>query len=113
MNRLKKSLIERLNVELGESCRLSYDDLIISYVSFDPYAEDLYITTAVGPMPISKLSPLVEAINEAWKRAPHLFLFVKRQIPEKCGRAALNSLKAVLEPLLDLAVRRVLAQGHA
>jgi HD superfamily phosphohydrolase len=113
MNRLKRSLVERLNVELGESCRLSYDDLIISYVSFDPYAEDLYITTAAGPIPISKLSPLVEAINEAWKRAPHLFLFVRRQILEKCGRAALNSLKAVLEPLLDLAVRRVLAQGHA
>ncbi|ABL87909.1 metal dependent phosphohydrolase [Pyrobaculum islandicum DSM 4184] len=111
VDRLKKKLVERLNVELGEfeKCRLSYDDVLISYVSFDPYAEDLYITTAMGPIAISKISPLVEAINEAWKRAPHIFLYVKKDVFKKCGNYAVESLKSVLEPLMDLTVRRILA----
>ncbi|MGC9119811.1 MAG: HD domain-containing protein, partial [Thermoproteus sp.] len=43
LNRLKKKFVERLNIELSEvaNCRLSPDDVILSYVSFDPYAEDL------------------------------------------------------------------------
>ncbi|MEM1926999.1 MAG: HD domain-containing protein [Pyrobaculum sp.] len=111
INRLKKKLVERLNVELGEfsNCRLSPDDVLISYVSFDPYAEDIYITTSMGPISISEISPLVEAINEAWKRAPHVFLYVKKDALEKCGDLATRQLKSVLEPLMELAVRRISA----
>jgi HD superfamily phosphohydrolase len=105
--------VERLNVELGGACKLSHDDVIISYVSFEPYTEDLYITTATRPIPISEISPLVQAINEAWRRAPHVFLFIRRKTLDKCGEATLRGLKDALEPLLDLAIRRVSTQSHA
>lgn len=111
-SRLKRSLVERLNVELGERCRLSPDDVVVSYVSFDPRAEDLYISTANGPISISEISPLVAAVNEAWRRAPHVFIHVRRGALERCGEEALRYIKAVLEPLLDLAVRK-LRQGYA
>ena len=88
---------------------MSPDDLLLSYVSFDPYAEDLYISTSMGPVAISKISPLVEAVNEAWRRAPHIFLYVRRDVVEKCGNETLGNLKAVLEPLMDLAIRRISA----
>jgi HD superfamily phosphohydrolase len=113
VNKLKSWLVERLNVELGESCKLSHDDVIISYVSFEPYTEDLYIATAAGPIPISKISPLVQAINEAWRRAPHIFLFIRKKTLDKCGETALRNLKDALEPLLDLTIRRMSAQSHA
>ncbi|AAL62907.1 conserved hypothetical protein [Pyrobaculum aerophilum str. IM2] len=111
LNRLKKKFVERLNIELGEvaGCKLSPEDVIFSYVSFDPYAEYLYISTAMGPISISKISPLVEAVNEAWKRAPHVFLYIKREALEKCGEKAVESIKSVLEPLMDLAIRRISA----
>lgn len=109
VDRLRKKLVERLNVELGGGCGLSYEDVIISYVSFDPYAEDLYISTAMGPIAISKISPLVEAVNEAWRRAPHVFLYVRKEALERCGGEALESLKSFLEPLMELAVRRISA----
>ncbi|MEL9990903.1 MAG: HD domain-containing protein [Thermoproteus sp.] len=109
MDKLKDKLAERLNVELGDRCKLSPDDLLLSYVSFDPYAEDLYISTSMGPVAISKISPLVEAVNEAWRRAPHIFLYVRRDVVEKCGNETLGNLKAVLEPLMDLAIRRISA----
>ncbi|MEM0463289.1 MAG: HD domain-containing protein [Pyrobaculum sp.] len=109
INRLKRKFVERLNIEVGEvgGCRLAPNDVILSYVSFDPYAEDIYITTAMGPIPISKISPLVEAVNEAWKRAPHVFLYVKRDVVEKCGGDVLQKILTVLEPLMELAVRRL------
>lgn len=111
MDELKKRLVERLNVELAEiaECKLSPDDLILSYVSFDPYAEDLYISTSMGPLPLSKISPLAEAVNEAWRRAPHIFIYIRKSAVEKCGERAVTSLRSVLEPLMDLAVRRVSA----
>lgn len=111
VDKLKKKLVERLNVELGEvsGCKLSPEDILISYVSFDPYAEDIYITTSMGPISISKISPLVEAINEAWKRAPHVFLYIKKDALERCGERAAGQLKSVLEPLMELAVRRISA----
>jgi HD superfamily phosphohydrolase len=109
LNRLKKKFVERLNIELSEvaNCRLSPDDVILSYVSFDPYAEDLFITTAMGPLSISDISPLVKAVDEAWKRAPHFFLYIRKGALEKCGEKAVKSLEFVLEPLMDLAVRRI------
>jgi HD superfamily phosphohydrolases len=113
VNKLRSWLVERLNVELGRACKLSHDDVIISYVSFEPYTEDLYITTAARPIPISEISPLVQAINEAWRRAPHVFLFIRRKTLDKCGEATLRGLKDALEPLLDLAIRRVSTQSHA
>ncbi|AEA13263.1 metal dependent phosphohydrolase [Thermoproteus uzoniensis 768-20] len=112
MDEVKKKLVERLNVELGEAaggCRLSPDDLIISYVSFDPYAEDLYISTSMGPLPLSRISPLAEAVNEAWRRAPHIFVYIKKSAVERCGEDVVAVLKSVLEPLMDLAVRRISA----
>jgi len=111
MDELKRKLVERLNVELGEAagCKLSPEDLILSYVSFDPYAEDLYISTSMGPLPLSKISPLADAVNEAWRRAPHVFIYVKKGAVERCGNNATASLKSVLEPLMDLAVRRISA----
>ncbi|ABO09479.1 HD domain-containing protein [Pyrobaculum calidifontis] len=107
IDKLKKKLVERLNVELGDSnCRLEPSDVLISYVSFDPRAEDLYITTARGPVPIYEISPLVAAVNEAWRRAPHLFVHVRRGVLDKC-KNALDILKASLEPLLELTIRRI------
>ena len=52
------------------------------------------------------------AVNEAWRRAPHVFIHVRRGALERCGEEALRYIKAVLEPLLDLAVRK-LRQGYA
>jgi HD superfamily phosphohydrolase len=110
LNRLKKKFVERLNIELGEvaNCKLSPDDVILSYVSFDPYAEDLFITTAMGPLSISDISPLVKAVDEAWKRAPHFFLYIRKEVFERCEEKALKSLESVLEPVMDLAIRRIL-----
>ncbi len=106
IDRLKRELTETLNLGLSK-CRLSPDDLIISRASFDPHVEDLHISTSMGPISISTISPLVEAINEAWKRAPHVFLYIRRDVVEKCGEEVITGLKRVLEPLLDLAVRKI------
>gem|GEM_PF-4260411 len=57
-------------------------------------------------MPIYEISPLVAAVNEAWRRAPHLFVHVRRGVLDKC-KNALDILKASLEPLLELTIRRI------
>ncbi|MFN7106270.1 MAG: HD domain-containing protein, partial [Pyrobaculum sp.] len=107
VDRLKQKLAERLNVELGDGCRLSPDDLIISYATFDPRVEELHISTSMGPVSISTISPLVEALNDAWRRAPHVFLYIRRSVLDKCGVGAVAGLKSVLEPLMELAVRKI------
>ncbi|MFN3803774.1 MAG: HD domain-containing protein [Pyrobaculum sp.] len=107
IDKLKKKLAERLNVELGDGCQLSPDDLIISYASFDPRVEDLHISTSMGPVSISAISPLAEALNDAWRRAPHVFLYIRKSVLDRCGEGAAAGLKSVLEPLMELAVRKI------
>jgi HD superfamily phosphohydrolase len=97
---LKRSLIESLNKALV-GCELSPGDLLISHAWFEPYTEDLYITTATGPAPLSSISPFVNAIYEAWKRAPHVFMYVSRRALKRCGDRLLDRVRSELRLLVE------------
>lgn len=106
--KLWEDVIESLNRLMG-NCQLTVNDVIITHVEFEPYSrerEELYITTAIGrPVPLSQISPLVEALENAWKRSPQFFIFIRRDAVRRCN-GIIDELRASLESLLHRALRR-------
>ncbi|MBP1448533.1 MAG: HD domain-containing protein, partial [Thermoproteus sp.] len=98
---LKQILIEELQRILSRfKSSLSEDDLEIAYAYFDPKADDIYITTKEGPIPIERLSPLIQAVKEAWDRSPHFFIYIKSDFINKYGDKALIGLKNALPAVI-------------
>jgi len=88
--------IKRYIQKYGIKCNLDKDDVKFAYVSFDPRADDVYISTTSGRVPLEKLSPLVQAVKEAWERSPHFFIYIKNNISNECLEFLKKSLSAIM-----------------
>jgi HD superfamily phosphohydrolase len=98
---LKQVLVEELKRVLGRlQCDLDEDDIELAYAYFDPKADDVYISTREGPIQLERLSPLVQAVKEAWERSPHFFVYVKDGLVKRCGERALAYLRRALPAVL-------------
>lgn len=98
---MKTVLIEELNRMLEKTgCKLADGDLEIAHAAFDPKADDIYIATQEGPIRLEQLSPLVQAVKEAWDRSPHFFAYLREEAARSCGNRVVAYIKRILPAVL-------------